>query len=76
MKQRLLLLGSLLAIVVILSLSLDVLFLDCHVFADALVDDSFYYSQIARQVAMGHGFTFDGLHRTNGFQPLWLFLLI
>lgn len=36
------------------------------------VDDSFYYLQIARHVAGGDGFTFDGLNSTNGFHPLWL----
>jgi len=39
-------------------------------------DDEFYYFQIARNVAAGQGFTFDGVHETNGFQPLWLFLLV
>jgi hypothetical protein len=70
------LLGALLAIVVILTLGLDVVMLQRHTFASTLDDDSFYYSQIARHVALGHGFTFDGLHRTNGFQPLWLFVLV
>lgn len=36
-------------------------------------DDLFYYTQIAGNVAHGNGFTFDGLHATNGFQ--WGFLL-
>ena len=36
------------------------------------VDDTFLYLQIARNVAHGRGPTFDGLHATNGFQPLWL----
>ena len=50
--------------------------------ADSLVttiyfwDDPFYYFQIARNVAAGHGFTFDGIHETNGFQPLWLGVLV
>lgn len=35
------------------------------------VDDSFYYFQIARNAAAGNGFSFDGIHPTNGFQPLW-----
>lgn len=39
-------------------------------------DDLYYYSQIAGHVASGDGFTFDGLHYTNGFQPLFLFVLI
>src|SRR5207249_52514 len=39
-------------------------------------DDAFYYFQIARHLAQGRGFTFDGIHPTNGFHPLWLFLLV
>ena len=39
-------------------------------------DDLYYYSQIAGHVASGDGFTFDGIYPTNGFQPLFLFLLI
>ncbi|TNE59193.1 MAG: hypothetical protein EP344_09075 [Bacteroidetes bacterium] len=38
-------------------------------------DDLFYYTQIAGYLAQGHGFTFDGINPTNGFQPLFLFLL-
>ena len=39
-------------------------------------DDAYYYLVIARNVASGHGFTADGISATNGFQPLWLWLLI
>lgn len=35
-------------------------------------DDAFYYFAIARNVAHGLGSTFDGLHVTNGYHPLWL----
>ena len=35
-------------------------------------DDAWYYFQIARNVAGGRGSTFDGLHHTNGYHPLWL----
>jgi hypothetical protein len=38
-------------------------------------DDGFYYFQVARNLAAGHGFTFDGLNPSNGFHPLWLFLI-
>lgn len=38
-------------------------------------DDGFYYFQVARNLAAGLGFTFDGLNPTNGFHPLWLFLV-
>lgn len=39
-------------------------------------DDNFYYLQIARNLAAGRGFTFDGIHATNGFHPLWQLLLV
>ncbi len=35
-------------------------------------DDSFYYWEIARNVAAGQGSTFDGLNDTNGYHPLWM----
>jgi len=38
-------------------------------------DDGFYYFQVARNLAAGQGFTFDRLNPTNGFHPLWLFLI-
>lgn len=39
-------------------------------------DDAFYYFVPARNVAAGRGFTFDGIAPTNGFHPLWMFILI
>lgn len=41
-----------------------------------LYDDSFYAFQIARNMAEGDGMTFDGIHPTTGFQPLYVFLLV
>jgi hypothetical protein len=38
-------------------------------------DDGFYYLTIARHIAQGAGSTFDGLHPTNGYHPLWLLCL-
>lgn len=38
-------------------------------------DDAAYYFGIARHAAAGDGLTFDGINRTNGFQPLWLCVL-
>lgn len=35
-------------------------------------DDACYYYVIAKNLVAGHGFTFDGINRTNGFHPLWL----
>jgi len=40
-----------------------------------LGDDPFYYFTIARHLAAGHGFTFDGVEPTNGFHPLWLLII-
>ncbi|MCU0612230.1 MAG: hypothetical protein MUE60_10625, partial [Candidatus Eisenbacteria bacterium] len=40
------------------------------------IDDTFLYLQIARNVALGKGPTFDGIHLTNGFQPLWLLAVV
>ena len=39
-------------------------------------DDAYYYFIVARNVAGGHGFTFDQINRTNGFHPLWMFINI
>ena len=41
-----------------------------------LYDDSFYAFQIARNIAEGQGPTFDGVTNTNGFQPLYVALLV
>lgn len=41
-----------------------------------LYDDSFYDFQIARHIARGDGPTFDGTHLTNGFQPLYVAMLV
>ncbi len=43
---------------------------------DVNLDDSFYYFQIARNLAEGQFSTFDGgITRTNGYHPLWLVLI-
>jgi hypothetical protein len=39
-------------------------------------DDAAYYFKIAENVSAGEGLTFDGINRTNGFQPLWLAVLV
>lgn len=39
-------------------------------------DDAAYFFKIAENVARGAGETFDGLNRTNGYQPLWMYLLV
>ena len=43
---------------------------------DVIYDDAFYYFRIARNLAEGKFSTFDGgITRTNGYHPLWLFLI-
>ena len=37
-------------------------------------DDSFFYLQVGRNFALGHGSTFNGLMPTNGYHPLWMLL--
>lgn len=44
--------------------------------AQSLIDDGFYYFKIAEHLARGDGSTFDGVHPTNGYHPLWAFLLV
>ncbi len=41
-----------------------------------IYDDSFYAFEIAKNIAHGNGMTFDGIHTTTGFQPLYVFLLV
>lgn len=43
---------------------------------DRLPDDAFYYLEIARHLGRGDGSTFDGIHETNGYHPLWQLLLV
>jgi len=40
-----------------------------------LIDDTFYALSAARHLAAGDGSTVDGLHATNGYQPLWVWIL-
>jgi len=39
-------------------------------------DGAYYYFQVARNVVLGHGLTFDRLNETNGFHPLWMIVLL
>jgi len=38
-------------------------------------DDTLYGYSIARHIALGQGITYNGIDKTNGFQPLWIFLI-
>ena len=39
-------------------------------------DDAYYYFGVARSLAAGAGSTFDGINATNGYHPLWCWLLV
>ena len=41
-----------------------------------LYDDAYYYFGVARNLAGGHGSTFDGINPTNGYHPLWCWILV
>ncbi len=66
------------ALVLVLSAAarLYVSFQDEKLLAEKIVqDDSFYYFAEARGLAQGNGITSNGYDPTNGFQPLWLFMI-
>ncbi len=52
------------------------LFADVQHIVCRIPDDSSHFFKIAENVASGSGSTFDGINRTNGYQALWLCLLI
>lgn len=39
-------------------------------------DDAYYYFKVAQNISEGLGSTFDGIHSTNGYHPLWLLINI
>ncbi len=39
-------------------------------------DDAYYYFKIAQNISQGLGSTFDGIHLTNGYHPLWMLVCI
>ncbi len=47
-----------------------------YLFGTLVGDDAGYYLAIARNACLGHGFSFDRLSPTNGFNPLMPLLLI
>ena len=39
-----------------------------------LTEDAYYALTVSRNLALGNGLTIDGVHATNGFQPLFTLL--
>lgn len=64
-----------LAVGLVVRLAIAMLPLD-FLLAHIVPDDAFYYLTIARNVVHTGVFTFDRLAPTNGFHPLWQFLLL
>jgi hypothetical protein len=66
------------AVLAVLAFHLSVAWQDMGTLArnGFLYDDSFYAFKIARNIAAGNGATFDGVHATTGFQPLYVMLLV
>ena len=47
-----------------------------YLLLNTLPDDAFYYFQIARDIVTGYGSTFDKVHITNGYHPLWMLIIL
>jgi hypothetical protein len=39
-------------------------------------DDFFYYLRVAQSIAAGKHSTYDGVHLTNGYHPLWMLAVV
>ncbi len=65
-----------LAVVVPLTRSAWFLFGSSTRLQQSFTDDAYYYALIAEHMAHGQGSTFGGLVPTNGYQPLWQWLLV
>lgn len=68
-------------------LALGIVFLSAYIYAACsnaynlpnrwfIRDDAYYYFKVAQNISEGHGSTFDGIHATNGYHPLWLLICI
>ncbi len=53
-----------------------VLFSDIRTLLITIPDDASYYFKIADTIVHNAFVSFDGIHETNGFQPLWLCMLL
>lgn len=43
--------------------------------AEFMQDDSYFYLQVAHNIVEGKGSTFNGITPTNGYHPLWLWMV-
>ena len=65
-------------IIVVMSISLYAALSDSQNFSWRWFtrDDAYYYFKVAQNISEGHGSTFDGINRTNGYHPLWMLVCI
>src|SRR5512133_3832947 len=65
-------------IIVVASISLYGAFADGQNFSRRWFtrDDAYYYFKVAQNISEGHGSTFDGINKTNGYHPLWMLICV
>lgn len=71
-------LPSIVAALLVLAAALRIVVLAAHAgdLASFVPDDSYYYFVPVQNALAGRGISFDGLTPTNGFHPLWFFVLV
>jgi hypothetical protein len=63
-----------LTVLILLTRTAFALLSDRLLFGGPFVEDAYYSLSVARHLAMGQGLTVDGVHATNGVQPLIMLL--
>jgi hypothetical protein len=65
-------------IIIVTVISLYGAFSDGHNFSRRwfIRDDAYYYFKVAQNISEGHGSTFDGINKTNGYHPLWMLICV
>src|SRR5581483_10192329 len=65
-------------IVVFMSIQFYAAFSDGYNFPNTWFsrDDAYYYFKVAQNISEGRGSTFDGIHPTNGYHPLWVLICV
>jgi hypothetical protein len=69
---------EILLIVIVMSVSVYAAFADGQNFSWRWYtrDDAYYYFKVAQNISEGHGSTFDGINKTNGYHPLWMAICV
>ncbi|HMR98223.1 MAG TPA: hypothetical protein PKE62_03130 [Anaerolineales bacterium] len=69
---------EILLIIVVMSISVHAALSDAQNFSLRWFtrDDAYYYFKVAQNISEGHGSTFDGINKTNGYHPLWMLICV